>query len=91
MARLRPGVSAMQAQAALAGPFSEWARSREPEAPAGGRSQLVVREGSGGLDGLRRRYSKPLYILLTLVGLILSHRLREYRQPPAGARSGPEA
>ena len=33
---------------------------------------LLVREGSGGLDGLRRTYSKPLYILLTLVGLILS-------------------
>src|SRR5207237_270593 len=33
---------------------------------------LVVREGSGGLDSLRRTYSKPLYVLLTLVGLILS-------------------
>ena len=33
---------------------------------------LLVREGSGGLDGLRRTYSKPLYILLTLVGLILA-------------------
>src|SRR5205085_8139927 len=29
------------------------------------------REGSGGLDGLRRKYAKPLYLLLTLVGLIL--------------------
>ena len=33
---------------------------------------LVVSPGAGGLDALRRRYSKPLYILLTLVGLILA-------------------
>ena len=72
MARLRPGVSAMQAQAALDGPFSEWARSANPKRRAEDAPRLVVREGSGGLDGLRRRYSKPLYILLTLVGLILS-------------------
>ena len=72
MARLRPGVSAMQAQAALEGPFSEWARSANPKRRAEDVPKLVVREGSGGLDGLRRRYSKPLYILLTLVGLILS-------------------
>lgn len=27
---------------------------------------------AGGLDTLRRRYSKPLYVLITLVGLILA-------------------
>jgi hypothetical protein len=31
-----------------------------------------VKEGAGGLDSLRRKYSKPLYLLLTLVGLILA-------------------
>jgi predicted permease len=72
MARLRPGVNAMQAQAALAGPFAEWAREANPKRRAEDVPTLVVREGAGGLDGLRRRYSKPLYILLTLVGLILS-------------------
>src|SRR5437667_2902766 len=72
MARLRPGVSAKQAQAALAGPFSEWARTADPKRRPEDDPKLVVREGAGGLDGLRRRYSKPLYILLTLVGLILS-------------------
>jgi predicted permease len=72
MARLRPGVSAAQAQATLAGPFAEWARTASPKRRAEEVPTLVVREGSGGLDGLRRRYSKPLYILLTLVGLILS-------------------
>jgi predicted permease len=72
MARLRRGVSAKQAQAALAGPFSEWARTADLKRPAEDIPTLVVREGSGGLDGLRRRYSKPLYILLALAGLILS-------------------
>jgi predicted permease len=71
MARLRPGVSARQAQSALAGPFHEWARSAAPKRQPKDVRTLVVREGSGGLDGPRRTYSKPLYILLTLVGLIL--------------------
>jgi macrolide transport system ATP-binding/permease protein len=71
MARLRPGVSAKQAQAALAGEFFEWARAADPKRQAVDIPTLVVREGSGGLDSLRRTYSKPLYILLTLVGLIL--------------------
>ncbi len=72
MARLRPGVSPLQAQAAVAGPFSEWARTARPKRRADNVPTLLVREGSGGLDGLRRTYSKPLYILLTMVGLILS-------------------
>jgi predicted permease len=72
MARLRPGISPLQAQAAVGGQFSEWARSARPKRRADNVPTLLVREGSGGLDGLRRTYSKPLYILLTLVGLILS-------------------
>jgi macrolide transport system ATP-binding/permease protein len=71
MARLRPGVSAAQAQAAATGPFSEWARTSRPKRRADNVPALLVRQGSGGLDGLRRAYSKPLYILLTLAGLIL--------------------
>ena len=31
-----------------------------------------MKEGGGGLDSLRRQYSQPLYVLLTLVGLILA-------------------
>jgi predicted permease len=72
MARLRPGVTAKQAQAALAGPFSELARTADPKSRLEEIPTLIVREGSGGLDSLRRRYSKPLYVLLTLVGLILA-------------------
>jgi macrolide transport system ATP-binding/permease protein len=72
MARMRPGVTATQAQAAMAGPFYDWGRAAKPQARPEEIPTLVVREGAGGLDGLRRRYSKPLYILLTLVGLILA-------------------
>jgi len=72
MARLRPGVTPMQAQVAVAGSFYEWGRAAKPKVRPEEIPTLVIREGAGGLDGLRRRYSKPLYILLTLVGLILA-------------------
>ena len=57
-----------------------WLRSfingwRPPHGTTGRRAQLpalVVTEGAGGLGSLRRQYSKPLYVLLTLVGLILA-------------------
>jgi predicted permease len=71
MARLRPGVSVAQAQAALAPVFRQFA-----EATADPRRQqrptLAIQPGAGGIEGLRREYSKPLYLLLTLVGLILA-------------------
>ena len=73
MGRLRPGVSRAQAQAVLAPQFHQWVANTAKT--AGERAQLpelVVTPGKGGLSGLRRRYSKPLYVLLTLVGLILT-------------------
>lgn len=72
MARLKPGVGMAQAQAALAGQFFEWGRAAKPNLKTEDIPTLVVREGASGLDSLRRRYSKPLYVLLTLVGLILA-------------------
>jgi macrolide transport system ATP-binding/permease protein len=73
MGRLRPGVSMARAQASLAPPFRHWMES------AGSNAQeradlpaLALQEGAGGLDVLRRRYSKPLYVLMTLTGLILA-------------------
>ena len=71
--RLRPGVTLAQAQATLAPAFHQWV-----EATAGNEREreslpaLTVKEGAGGLDTLRRRYSKPLFVLLTMVGLILA-------------------
>ena len=73
MGRLHPGVSLAQAEAALATPFAQWV------APTAGNDReranlpvLNVADGAGGLDSLRRKYSKPLYLLLALVGLILA-------------------
>jgi macrolide transport system ATP-binding/permease protein len=73
MGRLRPGVSAGQAQAALAGQFHQFVDStastakEKADLPA-----LWLQAGAGGLDSLRRRYSKPLYVLMAMVGLILT-------------------
>jgi predicted permease len=73
MGRLRPGVSLAQAQAALAAPFHQFVAStavkerEKADLPA-----LFLTEGSTGLDSLRRQFSKPLYVLMTLVGMILA-------------------
>jgi predicted permease len=72
MARLRPGVTAAQAQATLGSAFVEWRASTDPTRPREELPTLVVKESAGGLDSLRRLYSKPLYVLLALVGLILA-------------------
>ncbi len=73
MGRLRPGVSMAQAQAALAPRFHQWVATT---ATTGGERAklpaLMLNPGAAGLGSLRRQYSKPLYVLLTMVGLILA-------------------
>ena len=73
MGRLRPGVSLGQAQSALAGQYRQFVDSTASTAKE--KADLPVlwlQEGAGGLDFLRRRYSKPLYVLMAMVGLILT-------------------
>lgn len=73
MGRLRPGISLEEAQARLAPEFRQWvASTASNDGERANLPELVVKEGAAGLDSLRRRYSKPLYVLLTLVGLILA-------------------
>jgi predicted permease len=73
LGRLRPGVSAAQAEAALAPQFQQWvAATATNEKERANLPKLLVRPAAGGLDTLRRRYSQPLYVLLTLVALILA-------------------
>jgi macrolide transport system ATP-binding/permease protein len=73
MGRLRPGVSLAKAQAALAPRFHQWVtttattKGERANLPA-----LILNPGAAGLGSLRRKYSKPLYVLLTMVGLILA-------------------
>jgi macrolide transport system ATP-binding/permease protein len=73
MGRLRPGVSVAQAQARLAPRFQQWvATTAKNDRQRANLPLLYLREGAGGLDTLRRQYSKPLFVLMTLVGLILA-------------------
>jgi macrolide transport system ATP-binding/permease protein len=73
MGRLRPDISLAQAQAALAPPFHQWvAATATNDRERANLPALLVKEGAGGLDKLRRQYSKPVYVLLTVVGLILA-------------------
>lgn len=73
MGRVRPGVSAAQAEAALAAPFAAWVASTATnERERANLPVLHLEDGAGGLDSLRRQYSKPLYVLLAMVGLILA-------------------
>jgi len=73
MGRLHPGVTREQAQAALAPMFQHFVESTATsEKERADLPALLVREGAGGLDSLRRQYSQPLYVLMTLVGLILA-------------------
>ena len=73
MGRLRPGITLAQAQAALGPQFHQWvAATAETASERATLPALALKEGSGGLQRLRREYSKPLWVLLTLVGLILA-------------------
>jgi macrolide transport system ATP-binding/permease protein len=73
MGRLRPGISREQAQAALAPLFRQWVASTAAnEEERSNLPALLVKEGAGGLDNLRRQFSRPLLVLLTIVGLILA-------------------
>ncbi|MES1262603.1 MAG: ABC transporter permease, partial [Acidobacteriota bacterium] len=73
MGRLRPGVSLPQAQSQLAGRFRQFVTATA----SGPKEQAILpvlslENGASGLDSLRRQYSEPLYMLMTMVGLILA-------------------
>jgi predicted permease len=73
MARLRPGISLTQAQAALGPVFRHWVDSTAVnDRERAVLPELLLREGATGLNTLRRQYSKPLYVLLAMAGLILA-------------------
>src|SRR5262245_45411675 len=73
MGRLRPGVSMAQAQAALAPRFHQWvAATATTDGERAKLPALMLNPGAAGLGSLRGQYSKPLYVLLTMVGLILA-------------------
>lgn len=72
MGRLRPGVSMAQAQAVLAPRFHQWVTSTATtDGERANLPTMVLNPGAAGLGSLRREYSKPLFVLLAMVGLIL--------------------
>jgi macrolide transport system ATP-binding/permease protein len=71
--RLRPGVTIAQAQAAMGVQFHAFAASTAAKpSDAELLPELSLSEAGSGLDSLRRQYSKPLYVLMTMVALILA-------------------
>ena len=73
MIRLQPGVTLEQAQATLSGQFHTFALSTATTPKdAATLPELALEPGATGLDSLRRLYSQPLYVLMTMVGLILA-------------------
>jgi macrolide transport system ATP-binding/permease protein len=89
MIRLRPGVTLEQAQAALSAEFHRFAadtaaKPKEAEVLP----QLALEPGGAGLGSLRREYSKPLYVLMTMVGLILAIACAIGDQPRNHANTG---
>ena len=73
MGRLRPGVPLTAAQSELHTLFFHWvsqtARNNHDRATL---PTLMLEEGGSGVDSLRRRYSKPLFVLMAMVALILT-------------------
>jgi len=73
MGRLRPGIGMAQAQAALAPRFHQWvATTAKTDGERAKLPALILNPGAEGLGSLRRQYSKPLYVLLAMVALILA-------------------
>jgi predicted permease len=72
MARLKPGVNTAQAQAVLSPQFHRFVESTiKNEKQREDLPVLRIQEGATGLDSLRQAYSKPVYFLMAMVGLIL--------------------
>ncbi len=77
MGRLKPGVTLDQAQAAvnlaLQQHLIQEAGSQLTEERQKGiqNTYVTLAEGQGGLSGLRRAYSKPLHMLMAIVGMVL--------------------
>ncbi len=73
MGRMQPGVTIAQAQTAISGRFRQFALSTATsEKEKTTLPELFLESGASGLDSLRRQYSKPLFVLMAMVGLILS-------------------
>ena len=72
MARLRPGITLARAQTEVAARFRQFVfASAEKDKDRTDLPALWLEEGGSGVDSLRRQYSKPLFVLMTMVAFIL--------------------
>jgi predicted permease len=67
VARRKPGISEEQARANMEVLARQWSAEWKFDGP----TQVEVAAASGGLTQLRRRFSRPLYVLMTVSGLLL--------------------
>jgi macrolide transport system ATP-binding/permease protein len=73
MGRLRPGVTLSRAKAELSSPFHQYeVASAANDQERADLPALWLQEGGSGVDSLRRVFSKPLWVLMTMVALILA-------------------
>ena len=73
MGRLRPGVTLARAQAEVAARFHQFAlTSAANDKERADLPALWLEEGGSGVDSLRREYSQPLFVLMTMVAFILA-------------------
>jgi len=72
-ARLRPGVSREQVQAALRSPFERFfADNLRNQASLPNPPRLEAASGTAGRDGMRRNYGETLFVLFAMVVVILT-------------------
>src|SRR5579863_4197282 len=73
MGRLRPGITKVRAEAELATQFHQFVlASAQNDKERANLPSLWLEEGGAGVVSLRREYSKPLFVLLTMVAFILA-------------------
>lgn len=71
--RLRPGITRARAEAELAPQFHRFElASARNDKERGNLPKLWLEDGGSGVDSLRRQYSKPLFVLMTMVMFILA-------------------
>jgi predicted permease len=73
MGRLKPGVTLAGARAQLVPLYHNFVKSTATtDRERANLPSLSLEEGGSGLDSLRRQYSKPLLVMMGMVGLILA-------------------
>jgi macrolide transport system ATP-binding/permease protein len=71
--RLRPGITLERAQAELGPRFHQFAlASAANDKERADLPEIRLEEGGSGVASLRRQFSKPLYVLMTMVAFILA-------------------